>query len=57
MQFNGNTDASSARYWNDIAELYQKETRISTSDFHYGPLLPGDSQLELLPNIGKNSGG
>ncbi|MBL7016543.1 MAG: class I SAM-dependent methyltransferase, partial [Kiritimatiellales bacterium] len=46
-----------ARYWNDIAELYQKETRISTSDFHYGPLLPGDSQLELLPNIGKNSGG
>ena len=49
MQFKGNTDQSSARYWNDLAELYQKETRISTSDFHYGPLLPGDSVLGLLP--------
>ena len=49
MQFKGNTDASSARYWNDLAELYQKETRISTADFHYGPLLPGDSVLGLLP--------
>ena len=55
MQFNGNTDASSARYWDDLAKLYQKETRISTSDFHYGPLLPGDSVLGLLPDIGKNS--
>lgn len=54
MQFNGNTDQSSARYWNDLAELYQKETRISTSDFHYGPLLPGDSTLGLLPRFGKN---
>ncbi|MCC7299606.1 MAG: class I SAM-dependent methyltransferase, partial [Verrucomicrobia bacterium] len=49
MQFKGNTDQSSARYWNDLAELYQKETRISTDDFHYGPLLPGDSTLRLLP--------
>lgn len=49
MQFKGNTDEGSARYWDDLAEVYQKETRISTSDFHYGPLLPGDSQLKLLP--------
>jgi SAM-dependent methyltransferase len=56
MQFKGNTDQSSARYWDDLAKLYQQETRISTSDFHYGPLLPGDSSLKLLPNIGKNSG-
>lgn len=49
MQFKGNSDQSSARYWDDLAELYQKETRISTNDFHYGPLLPGDSQLHLLP--------
>jgi SAM-dependent methyltransferase len=49
MQFVGNTDQSSARYWDDLAEIYQKETRISTSDFHYGPLLPGDSTLGLLP--------
>jgi 2-polyprenyl-3-methyl-5-hydroxy-6-metoxy-1,4-benzoquinol methylase len=54
MQFTGNTDQSSARYWNDLADLYQKQTRISTGDFHYGPLLPGDSVLGLLPIIGKN---
>jgi SAM-dependent methyltransferase len=54
MQFKGNTDKSSARYWDDLAELYQKETRISTDDFHYGPLLPGDSKLKLLPTIGKS---
>jgi len=50
MQFKGNNDQSSARYWDDLAELYQKETRISTDDFHYGPLLPGDSILRLLPD-------
>ena len=54
MQFKGNTDEGSARYWDDLAEVYQKETRISTTDFHYGPLLPGDSTLQLLPSIGKN---
>lgn len=51
MQFKGNTDQSSARYWDDLAELYQSETRISTRDFHYGPLLPGDSTLRLLPEV------
>ncbi len=54
MRFKGNSDQSSARYWDDLAELYQKETRISTDDFHYGPLLPGDSSLRLLPNTGKS---
>ncbi len=51
MQFKGNNDQSSARYWDDLAGLYQKETRISTGDFHYGPLLPGDSSLGLLPDV------
>ena len=55
MQFNGNTDRSSARYWNDLAEIYQRETRISTNDFHYGPLLPGDSTLGLLPPVPQRS--
>ncbi|QHI69190.1 class I SAM-dependent methyltransferase [Tichowtungia aerotolerans] len=55
MQFTGNTDQSSARYWNDLAGLYQKQTRISTSDFHYGPLLPGDSSLGLLPPVSQCS--
>lgn len=50
-----NTDESSARYWNELAGEYQRETRISTEDFHYGPLLPGDSVLRLLPTIGKNT--
>lgn len=51
MQFKGNNDRSSARYWDGLAALYQKETRISTGDFHYGPLLPGDSILRLLPDV------
>ena len=55
MQFKGNSDQSSARYWDDLAELYQKETRISTNDFHYGPLLPGDSILGLLPPVPQRS--
>ncbi len=53
MHYQGNTDEGSARYWDDLAEVYQRETRISTTDFHYGPLLPGDSTLQLLPNLGK----
>jgi SAM-dependent methyltransferase len=55
MQFKGNNDQSSARYWDDLAGLYQKETRISTNDFHYGPLLPGDSSLGLLPPVPQRS--
>lgn len=53
MQFQGNTDRSSAQYWNDLADLYQRETRISTDDFHYGPLLPGESTLGLLPPVSR----
>lgn len=51
MRFQGNSDESSARYWDDLAAVYQAETRISTNDFHYGPLLPGDSELKLLPEV------
>lgn len=36
-------------YWNDLSDQYQRETHISIDDFHYGPLLPGDSELRLLP--------
>ncbi|MFA7369978.1 MAG: class I SAM-dependent methyltransferase [Kiritimatiellales bacterium] len=57
MQFKGNSDQSSARYWDDLAEIYQRETRISTDDFHYGPLLPGDSQFNLLPARLRQSSG
>jgi SAM-dependent methyltransferase len=38
-------------YWDEIAEEYQRLTRISTDDFHFGPLLPGDLELQILPEI------
>ena len=41
--------ARGARYWDDLAEAYQRENTISVNDFHYGPLLPGDKELGLLP--------
>lgn len=40
---------SHARYWNELADEYNRSIRITTSDFHYGPLIPGDSELKLLP--------
>ena len=38
-------------YWDETSEEYQEITRISTNDFHYGPLLPGDSLVKALPEI------
>lgn len=38
-------------YWDAITEEYQQTTRIDTDDFHYGPLIPGDKTLHLLPDI------
>jgi 2-polyprenyl-3-methyl-5-hydroxy-6-metoxy-1,4-benzoquinol methylase len=39
-----------AKYWNNLGGEYLSETIIRTDDFHYGPLLPGDAELKLLPN-------
>jgi len=36
-------------YWEKIVEQYHNETGISCNDFHYGPLIPGDRTLKLLP--------
>jgi SAM-dependent methyltransferase len=36
-------------YWNAITKEYQKTTQIATDDFHFGPLMPGDKALNLLP--------
>ncbi len=44
-----NPTFSPADYWNQLADRYQSETIISTRDFHFGPLLPGDRSLGLLP--------
>lgn len=44
---------NASTYWNAITSEYNADTRISLDDFHYGPLLPGDSELKLLPEIDK----
>ena len=36
-------------YWDALAQEYQARTCISCADFHYGPLLPGDREIRLLP--------
>ena len=40
--------ARTEKYWDDLTSDYQEATRISVHDFHYGPLLPGDKELQLL---------
>jgi len=40
---------NSRDYWDATAGEYQKETQISVTDFHYGPLVYGDSKYQLLP--------
>lgn len=43
-----------AEYWENIVEQYHWKTKISCDDFHYGPLIPGDKLLKLLPENLKN---
>ncbi|MBU8901599.1 MAG: class I SAM-dependent methyltransferase [Victivallales bacterium] len=43
-----------SEYWDNIVEQYQRESIIFSSDFHYGPLIDGDSVLKLLPRNIKN---
>lgn len=37
--------------WNKAAKNYDDQTFISETDVHYGPLLPGESKLKLLPDL------
>jgi len=39
------------RYWNGLADHYQRTMRIATDDFHYGPQIPGERELGLLPPL------
>ena len=39
------------RYWDNLSECYQRVMEISTDDFHYGPQIPGESRLRLLPPL------
>jgi len=43
------------KYWDSISDDYQELTTISTADFHFGPLLPGDRDLNILPGITSSS--
>ncbi len=47
------TEESAAQqlYWNTLAPQYRALTRIRSDDFHYGPRLPGESTLRLLPPL------
>jgi len=42
-------------YWDTISDDYQELTTIKTSDFHFGPLLPGNSDLNILPEVKKGT--
>lgn len=36
-------------YWDALSDEYARITRISDDDFHYGPQIPGESELRILP--------
>lgn len=38
-------------YWDGISGEYQRKMSISTDDFHYGPQIPGESALKILPEL------
>lgn len=42
-------------YWDALSDDYARITRIDTGDFHYGPQIPGESALHLLPPLGPGS--
>lgn len=46
-------DAMQRSYWDGISQKYQKVMRISLDDFHYGPQIPGERHLCLLPKLHK----
>ncbi|KYK38439.1 MAG: hypothetical protein HXS46_07755 [Theionarchaea archaeon] len=39
------------RAWENLSDYYQKSTRISTYDVHYGPLAYGEKKLQLLGDV------
>ena len=41
------------RYWDGLADRYQRQMRIADDDFHYGPQIPGERELRLLPRLRK----
>lgn len=45
------TVARNRQSWNIISPHYQAHRRISTDDVHYGPLAPGEQELDLLGDV------
>ncbi len=43
--------AAQRRYWDTLSDDYHRITRISHDDYHYGPQIPGESTLQLLPPL------
>lgn len=37
--------------WNRISKAYQASVKISLDDVHYGPISPGETELELLGDV------
>lgn len=46
---------SQRAYWDALAPEYARITRIRTDDFHWGPQIPGERELRLLPSLGPGS--
>ncbi len=44
--------AAQRAYWDALADEYARITRIRTDDFHYGPQIPGERELGILPPLG-----
>lgn len=44
-------DSMQRSYWDGISAKYQKIMKISLEDFHYGPQIPGETHLHLLPEL------
>ncbi len=42
---------SAKKGWEIISRSYQKSTKISLQDVHYGPISPGESELRLLGDV------
>lgn len=39
------------KYWDGFSQEYQQQLQISCEDFHYGPQIPGELELRLLPQL------
>ena len=37
--------------WDEMSRDYQNQTAISVEDVHYGPLCPGESELQILGDV------